>query len=163
MGLGLSTIGIIHTLIGIAAIIAAIISYVKLGKIDLAHVTGKIYLYGTVITSLTALGIFNHGGFNVGHIFALFIVVLVLVAYYLHVKKQGNNNFRYIENVFLSFSFFLSWIPTINETFNRVPVSHPLANGPTDPLIGKTILVFFVLFIIGSVFQFRKQRKMNKS
>ena len=33
MGLGLSTLGIVHTIIGIVAIIAAIFSYVKFGKV----------------------------------------------------------------------------------------------------------------------------------
>ncbi|MDG3583287.1 hypothetical protein [Galbibacter pacificus] len=160
--MGLSNLGIFHTFIGIIAIIVAVISYARFGKVNLTHITGKIYFYTTIVTSLTALGIFNHGGFNPGHIFALFIVVLVLAGYYLHAKKTGNNRFRYIENFLLSFSFFLSWVPTVNETLNRIPVGRPLANGPTDPLIGKTLLVLFVLFIIGSVHQFRQQRKLNK-
>lgn len=161
--MGLSTIGIFHTIIGIAAIVSAIVSYARFGKINLGHSTGKIYFYATVVTSLTALGIFNHGGFNIGHVFSLFIIVLVVGAYYLHLKKQGNNRFRYLENFFLTFSFFLSWIPTINETLNRIPVGNPLAKGgPTDPLVGKTILVFFVLFLVGTVLQFLKQRRLNR-
>jgi len=87
---------------------------------------------------------------------------LISVAYFLHAKKQGNNKARYIENSFLSFSFFLSMIPTVNETFNRLPVGHPLAHGPKDPLIGKTLLLLLVLFIVGSVLQYRKQRKINR-
>ncbi len=74
-----------------------------------------------------------------------------------------NNRSRFIENFFLSFSFFLSLIPTVNETFNRVPIGHPLAHGSQDPLIGKTLLLLLVLFIIGSVLQFRKQNKINRS
>ena len=42
--MGLSNLGIFHTLIGIIAIVAAIISYRRFGKINLAHSTGKIYL-----------------------------------------------------------------------------------------------------------------------
>lgn len=158
--MGLSTLGIFHTIIGIIAIIAAIISYVRFSKINLQHITGKIYYYFTIVTSLSSLGLLKHG-FNPGHIFALFIVVLVVIAYFLHAKKQGNNKNRYFENFLLSFSFFLSWVPTINETFNRIPVGHPLANGPKDPIIGKTLLLFFILFVIGSVLQFRKQKKIN--
>lgn len=160
--MGLSTLGIFHTIIGIIAIVAAIISYVRYGKINLNHITGKIYFYCTLITSLTALGLSKLGGFNPGHIFALFIVVLVVCAYFLHTKKQGNNRSRYFENFFLSFSFFLSWVPTINETFTRVPVGHPLAKTPTDPVIAKTLLVFLILFVAGSVYQFIQQRKTNK-
>ncbi|KEQ29025.1 membrane protein [Pedobacter antarcticus 4BY] len=159
--MGLSNLGIFHTIIGILAIATAVISYVKYGKINLAELYGKIYFYGTVITSLTALGISKHGGFNPGHVFSILILIFVCVAYFLYSKKKGSNRSRYFENFFLSFSFFLSWLPTINETFTRIPIGHPLASDSTDPVIGKTLLIILVLFIVGSVYQFRKQKKIN--
>ncbi|MDI1255583.1 MAG: hypothetical protein PSV16_05740 [Flavobacterium sp.] len=160
--MGLSNLGIFHTIIGIIALVAAVISYVRYGKINLAHNTGKIYFYLTIITSLTSLGLLKHG-FNPGHIFAILIVILVVVAYFLHTKKQGNNRSRYFENFFLSFTFFLSWLPTINETFTRLPVGHPLAKDIKDPLIAKILITFLILFIVGSIYQYIKQRKINKS
>ncbi|MES2828237.1 MAG: hypothetical protein V4687_08785 [Bacteroidota bacterium] len=159
--MALSILGIFHTAIGVIALVAAIAGFIKQGKIDLNQFSGKIYFYLTLITSLTALGLSKHGGFNPGHIFALFIVVLMLAAYYLFSKRKGNNRSRFFENFLLSFSFFLSLVPTVNETFTRVPIGHPLASAPTDPIIGQTLLVLFVLFIIGSVLQFRTQRKKN--
>jgi uncharacterized membrane protein len=161
--MGLSNLGIFHTVIGIIAIVAALVSFVRYGKINLTHVTGKIYFYGTVITSLTALGISKHGGFNAGHIFSLFIAILVLIAFFLHARKKGNNKSRFFENFCLSFSFFLSLVPTVNETFTRIPLGHPWAKDITDPLIGKTLLTLFILFAVGSIYQFIKQRKINKS
>ena len=161
--MGLTSLGIFHTIIGIAAIVAAIISYIKYAKINLAVTSGKIYAYSTIITSLTALGISKHGGFNAGHVFSIFILILIGAAYFLFSRKPGNNRNRYVENFLLSFSFFLSWVPTINETFTRVPLGHPLAKGPTDSIIGQTLLVLLVLFIAGSVLQFFKQKKINKT
>lgn len=161
--MGLSNLGIFHTVIGIIAIVAAVVGFIRNGKIDLSHLTGKIYFYFTLVTSLTALGLSKQGGFNPGHIFALFIVVLILAAYFLYSKKPGNNRARFFENTLLSFSFFLSLVPTVNETFTRVPVGHPLAKAPTDSIVGQTLLVLFVLFVAGSVFQFRMQKKINKS
>lgn len=161
--MGLSSLGIFHTIIGVAAIVAAIISYIKYAKINLAVTSGKIYAYSTIITSLTALGISKHGGFNAGHVFSIFILILIGAAYLLFSRKPGNNRNRYVENFLLSFSFFLSWVPTINETFTRVPLGHPLAKGPTDSIIGQTLLVLLVLFIAGSVLQFFKQKKINKT
>jgi len=160
--MGLSSFGIFHTVIGVVAIIAAGIDIIRNGKIDLSQLTGKIYFYCTLVTSLTALGLSSVKGVNPGHILALLIIVLISVAYILHAKRKGNNRFRYIENFSLSFSFFLSLIPTVNETFNRIPIKHPLAKGPTDPLIGKTLLFIFILFILGSVLQFRKQKRINR-
>jgi len=159
--MGLSALGIFHTIVGIAAIIAALTAFFRYGKIDLGMITGKIYFYGTLVTSLTALGLSKHGGFNPGHVFSILIAVLVLISFFLYTKRSGNNSSRYFENFFLSFSFFLSWLPTINETFTRIPIGHPLAKSPGDPIIGVTLLVIFILFVAGSVFQFRKQRKIN--
>ena len=160
--MGLSGLGIFHTIIGIVAIVSAIIAFVKHGKIDLRQISGKIYFYCTLVTSLTSLGLLKHG-FNPGHIFSIFIVLLIVVAFYLAEKKSDNHTARYFENFLLSFSFFLSLVPTVNETFTRVPIGHPLAKAPTDPIIAKTLLFFLILFIAGSVYQFRKQRTINKA
>ena len=93
----------------------------------------------------------------------LLIAVLISVAYFLYAKKPGNIGARYTETFFLSSSFFLSMIPTVNETFNRIPIGHPLAHGPKDPLIGKTLLLLLIMLVVGSVLQFKKQKKINKS
>lgn len=160
--MGLSNLGIFHTVIGVIAIVAAVIGFIRNGKIDLSKLTGQIYFYCTLVASLTALGLSRLGGFNPGHIFALFIVILILVAYFLYAKKQLSKRASFYENFLLSFSFFLSLIPTVNETFTRVPLGHPLAKGPADPLIGQTLLLLLILFIIGSVYQFKQQKKTNK-
>ena len=161
--MGLSGLGIFHTGIGVAAIIAALIAYVKYGKIDLDQLTGKIYFYCTLVTSLTALGISKHGGFNPGHAFSILIVILILEAYFLYWRKKGNIRARYFENFCLSFSFFLSLVPTVNETFTRVPVGHPLAKDIKDPVIANTLLILLVLFIAGTVYQIIKQKKINRT
>lgn len=158
----LSNLGIFHTAIGIIALAGAVISIVKTGKIDLSKLSGKIYFYCTLVTSLTALGLSSVKGINPGHILAWLVVILVSVAFILHARKPGNNRARYIENIFLSFSFFLSLVPAVNETFTRIPAGHPWAQGPKDPLIAKTLLSLFILLIIGSFFQFRRQWKINK-
>ncbi len=160
--MGLSNLGIFHTIIGVVAIVSALISFIRFGKINLKNMSGKIYFYFTIITSLTALGISKHGGFNAGHILSLLILILVTAAFYLHSKKESNNKARYFENFLMSFSFLLSMLPTVNETLTRVPVGHPLAKDINDPLIGKTLLVIFILFIMGSVYQIIKQMKINK-
>jgi uncharacterized membrane protein len=157
--MGLSNLGIFHTVIGVITIIAALVSFVRYSNINLAVLSGKIYFYGTLVTSLTALGISKHGGFNPGHILSLLILVLVIVAFYLSAKRKGNNRARYFENFLMSFSFLLSMLPTVNETLTRIPIGHPLANNISDPIIAKTLLVIFILFIVGSVYQFIRQRK----
>lgn len=160
--MSLSGLGIFHTIIGISAIVSAVIGFVKYGKINLAARSGKVYFYTTLVTSVTALGISKHGGFNAGHAFSIFIIFLIAVAYFLHSNKKESGKARYFENFLLSFSFFLSLVPTVNETFTRVPIGHPLAKDIKDPVIAQTLLVLFILFMVGSVFQFFKQKKVYK-
>ncbi|MGN7808678.1 hypothetical protein [Flavobacterium sp. 22076] len=161
--MGLSSLGIFHTIIGVGAIIAALVDFIKYGKINLNKLSGKIYFYGTIITSLTSLGISKHGGFNPGHAFSIFIIFLVLGAYFLNAKRKNSARSRYFENFWLSFSFFLSLVPTVNETFTRIPVRRPLAKDITDPIIGRTLLFLLLLFVIGSVYQFFRQRLINRA
>ncbi|QRA41915.1 hypothetical protein [Chryseobacterium cucumeris] len=159
--MNLSGLGIFHTIIGVTAVVGAVIGFIRYGKINLAKPSGKVYFYATAVTSLTALGISKNGGFNAGHVFSLFILVLITVAYFLFSNKKESKKARYFENFLLSFSFFLSLVPTINETFTRVPIGHPLAKDIKDPIIGQTLLVILLLFIVGSVFQFIKQKREN--
>ncbi|KYH06926.1 hypothetical protein A1704_22305 [Chryseobacterium cucumeris] len=159
--MNLSGLGIFHTIIGVTALIGAVIGFIRYGKINLAQPSGKVYFYATAVTSLTALGISKNGGFNAGHVFSLFILVLITVAYFLFANKKESKKARYFENFLLSFSFFLSLVPTVNETFTRVPIGHPLAKDIKDPIIGQTLLVILLLFIVGSVFQFIKQKREN--
>lgn len=159
--MNLSGLGIFHTIIGVTALVGAAIGFIRYGKINLAKLSGKVYFYATTITSLTALGISKNGGFNAGHVFSLFIIVLIAAAYFLFANKKGSKKVRYFENFLLSFSFFLSLVPTVNETFTRVPIGHPLAKDIKDPIIGQTLLAILLLFIVGSVFQFIKQKREN--
>lgn len=161
--MGLSNLGIFHTVIGIIAIVAGLISFAKYAKIHLADTSGKIYFYGTIIASLTALGLSKHGGFNAGHVFSLLILILVVIAFLLYYKMGQHNKARYFENFLLSLSFFLSMVPTVNETLTRLPIGKPLAKNAGDPLIGKILLTFFILFLAGSIYQFIKQKRTNEN
>jgi uncharacterized membrane protein len=160
--MSLSILGIFHTIIGIGAIIGAFVGFIKYGKINLSVFSGKVYLYATIVTSITALGLSKHGGFNAGHLFSLFIMLLVIVACLLNYRLKSSKIARHYENFLLSLSLFLSFIPAINETFTRIPFGRPLAKDIQDPIIAKTLLIFFILFIVGSIIQYIRQRKVNR-
>ena len=160
--MGLSNIGIFHTVIGIVAVFAAIFSLFRYARINLDVLSGKIYFYCTIVASLSALALRKHG-FNPGHILSLLVFVLVVSAWYLNSKRPQSKRARYFENLWLSFSFFLSLIPTANETLTRVPIHQPIAKGPTDPIVINTLLALLIAFVIGSVLQFIRQRGINRA
>lgn len=149
-------------MIGVVAVIAGLVSFVRFGKIELSRLAGKIYFYFTLVSAATAMGLLKHG-FNPGHILSLIIIFLVGIAYFLHGKKAHGKTARHWENFCFSFSFFLSMLPTVNETLTRIPVGHPIASSPKDPIVGSTLLAVLVLFVCGSVYQFIRQRKINRT
>ncbi|MNT07895.1 hypothetical protein D3C72_1426160 [compost metagenome] len=45
------------------------------------------------------------------------------------------------------------WVPGIAETLTRLPVSHPLADGPQSPLVRGALAAWVGIFVIGAVTQ----------
>jgi len=158
----LSLLGIIHTAISILAIVFAIAALIRYGKINPADLPGKLYIILTVLTCLTALPIMKLGHPTGGHFLALIILVLIPVGLYAKsiplLKKQSD----YVQIIAMSTTLFLSMIPTTVETLTRVPISHPLAYGPTAPIIPLCLAIFLVLYIAGTSYQILKSRKNKK-
>ena len=64
---GLTYLGLLHTLISLVAVAAALIAFVRHKNIDPASTLGKVYIWTTVLTCLTGFGIYQHGGFGKPH------------------------------------------------------------------------------------------------
>ena len=72
----------------------------------------------------------------------------------------------YLSQLGFSFSFFLMWVPGIAETLTRLPVSHPLAEGPQSPLVRGALATWFALFLVGCATQLlwiRSQRRAQRA
>jgi uncharacterized membrane protein len=150
---GLTQLGAVHTLIGIVAVGVGAASFVRYGSISLRNRLGGVYIVATVLTCLTAFGLFRTGAFGPGHVIA--VVTLVVLAFAVLVEKRapvGTLSLP-IETVSYTTTFFLHWIPAINETTTRLPPSAPLASGPNDPLILALVGIAFVLYLAGASFQ----------
>src|SRR2546428_8086287 len=73
---GLTTLGVFHAAIGVVALVCGFSALVRDKEISTKNRLGQVYLVTTLITAVTALGIFHHGGWGPGHVLA----VLTLVA-----------------------------------------------------------------------------------
>lgn len=150
---GLTNLGAVHTVISLVAVGAGIVSFVRYGSISLRNSVGLVYVVTTVLTCLTAFGLFRTGAFGPGH--AIGVLTLFVLVFAVLVEKGAivGALSRPIETVSYTTTFFLHMIPAINETLTRLPTSAPLAAGPNDPLILVLVGAAFVLFIAGSVTQ----------
>jgi hypothetical protein len=149
----ISTLGAAHTLISLVPLAAGAYSFARYRGIHSATRAGKIYLGGLLIAVLTSFGLSSSGGFNVGH--ALGILALLSVAGALLVPRLPllSRAHPYLSQLGFSFSFFLMCVPGIAETLTRLPVSHPLADGPQSPLVRGALATWFAVFLVGSVAQ----------
>src|SRR2546428_8564680 len=73
---GLTTLGVFHAAIGVVALVCGFSALVRDKEISAKNRLGQVYLVTTLITAVTALGIFHHGGWGPGHVLA----VLTLIA-----------------------------------------------------------------------------------
>ena len=66
--LGLTPLGAFHTAIGLIAVICGFVALARDRQISSETRLGRVYLVTTLVTAVTALGIFRHGGFGPPHV-----------------------------------------------------------------------------------------------
>jgi hypothetical protein len=156
----MSILGIAHTLISVIALIAAVVCLFKEGVINPLSKTGVLYSTLTAIACISAFGLSKSGHFNPGHALGILILLFLGVAYLL--ARKTNAVSSYIVLFCMSTTFFLSLIPGTNETLTRLPVGHPIADGPTSPIVQQALKILLLLFLTGVTIQIVQLRKHLK-
>ena len=136
----MTTIGIVHTLLSLAPVIAGLWCFFRQGKIDPNSSAGKVYLIGLVLSVFSSFALH---WFTPIH--ALGIVSLLAAFggwWVLSLSAFG-----------LSFSFFLLNIPAINEGLSRLPPSNPIGAGPESPPVQHALMIWTAVFVIGAIAQ----------
>ncbi|MDI9880260.1 hypothetical protein [Flectobacillus longus] len=160
MMFGLTSLGIIHTIISLVAVFAGAISLIKLKEITWNNSLGKTYVIATIFTCLTGFGIFQHGGFGKPHVLGIITLAVLGVIYLAQKANQPLGKYSpYIEKVAYSLTFFFHLVPGVTETTTRLPLEHPWASSPDDPLVAKLVGICLVLFLVGVTFQIIALRK----
>ncbi len=156
--LGLTSLGTIHTAISLIAVVAGLIAFVRDKEISPRNGVGKIYVIATVLTCLTAFGIFQHGGFGKPHALGIITLVVLGVAYVAGYTKLYGRLSPYIETVSYSATFLFHLIPGITETTTRLPLGAPLLPNADAPALQAATAVMGVVFLIGATLQVRRLR-----
>ena len=155
---GLSVPGIFHTAISLVAVVAGLHAFWRWQAIDPRKNGGKVYLVMTVVSCLTGLGIFAHGGFGKPHALALITLVVLAVAVLAQTSSVFGRFSRQVEVVSYSLSFFFHLIPGITETSTRLPLSHPLLDSPEAPVLQALFAVLFIIFLAVAIWQARRTK-----
>jgi len=156
---GLTPLGTIHTAISLIAVIAGFVAIAREREISTRSAAGQTFVAGTVLSCLTALGIFQHGGFGVPHAFA--ILALIVLGAALAAERTGavGRLSRYVATLGYSFALFLHFVPATVETLTRLPAGAPYLASPEDPKAQPILGFFFLVFLVGATLQVLRLRR----
>lgn len=155
---GLTSLGLVHTAISLAAVAAGAWALVRDRRIDPDGGLGRFYVWTTALSCLTGFGIFEHGGFGKPHALGVLTLLVLALAVSAAVRRAAGRAGPYVETVAMSTTFFFHMIPGLTETFTRLPAGAPLFDSPDDPALQKTVGVVFVLYLVGVALQVRRLR-----
>ncbi len=155
----ITALGWFHTIIGIVSLVTGLMSFVQCKQIALAHRPGQIYLICTLITAVTALGIYNQGGFGVAHILAVMTLGAVLVGALCEKVKLLGGFSKYLQAISYSATFLFHMIPAITDGLMRLPPSDPIVSSIESPLLRGFYLAFLLTYIVGAALQVNFLRK----
>ncbi len=154
--------GWFHTAISVAALGLGFVAMLRDGKVDTANFVGKGYLWTTLVGSLTALGIFHHGGFGVGHVLTLVTLALVAVAVWAGRSQWLGWAADYVQTIAYSTSFMLLNFFTTTEGLTRLPKEHPYAAGPDDPALAPVRAALLLAYLLGVTYQVVQIRSAHR-
>jgi uncharacterized membrane protein len=150
---GLSTLGAIHTAISLVALASGFVVLIRDREISPKTRLGQTYLVATLITALTALGIFRHGGFGPPHVLAILTLVALAVGAAASYSGLFGGASRYVQAVCFSSTFLFHLIPGFTETLTRLPAGAPIAASQDAPLLQAIDAPLLGVFLAGLVAQ----------
>jgi len=153
--LGLTNFGIVHTLIGLVALVAGMLCFVRDGKIGRETAAGRLYVLTPFLTAISALAIFQHGGFGKAHALALLTLLALLVAGAAEITGIFGRASRAVATVGYTTTFLFHMIPAVTEASTRLPLGHPNFANADAPGLQKITLAMVVIYMIAAVWQVR--------
>lgn len=157
----LSPIGIAHTIIGSLAVFFGLKMLWQNKQITFRSLEGKFYLIATLLTALSALTIFKHGGFNPAHGLAILTIIATVVGIVIEKTVLLKSWNKYAVNLCFSGTMLFHLIPTATEILTRFPMDNPIVTSLEDPLLQKTFLTILVLFLAFVIYQINWLRKQD--
>jgi uncharacterized membrane protein len=149
------TLGGFHTAIGVVALVCGFVALARDKEIVPTDRLGQVYLVTTLITAVTALGIFEHGGFGAPHVLALLTILALLIGTAAAIFRPFGRSSRYVQAASYSATVLFHVIPAITETTTRWPPGAPLVASREAPVLQAISAVLLVAFLVGAAAQCR--------
>jgi len=148
-------LGWFHTVMGIVALASGAYTLARFREISLQNRSGLIYLATTLVTAVTALGIFQRGEFGPAHTLAVMTLLALALGTLAATMKPFGSWSRRVQAISYSATLLFHCIPAVTDGLLRLPISNPVLKSIEDPVLKLCYLVLLVLFLVGVTLQLR--------
>ncbi|MFT7262697.1 MAG: putative membrane protein [Halioglobus sp.] len=159
----MTLLGWIHTIIAIIALVAGFYTLAINKVITLKNKTGQIYLVCTLLAAISALMIYNQGGFGPAHILAILTLLALFGGFFVTKISAFSKIADYFQAFCFSGTVLFHMIPAITDGLLRLPVGDPILTSIEDPILRNFYLLFVGIFLVGIVLQFIWLKKNSTS
>ena len=151
----MTLLGWFHTILGVLSLVTVFYTLFKYKIISFSQFSGRVYLFLTVAVAVSALGIYNQGGFGIAHLLAVLTLLAVMGGLVMEKFELFRSFSKYFQALAYTSTVLFHMIPAITDFLRRLPVDDPFADSFDDPLIIGFYILFLIIYFLGLVFQMK--------
>jgi|CXWL01.1.fsa_nt_gi hypothetical protein len=150
--LALTTLGVFHTAISLAAIVAGAWALAR-DKVIVLNWLGKLYLATTALTAVTGLMMFRHDAWRIGHSFSVLTLAVLAIGTVAAATPLFGRASRYVQAAFFTATMLIHMITGLAETLTRLPPGAPLITAANASIFKGIIGGLVFLYLVGTAAQ----------
>jgi uncharacterized membrane protein len=141
-------LGWLHTVLGAIAVVTGVVALMRYKEITLDTRVSQVYLLATLITAVSALGIYQHGTFGPGHVLAVMTLLALVVGTFAARGKFYGETSRYVQAISYTATLLFHSIPAVTDGLLRLPVGDPVLSSIDDPVLKISYLALFAVYLV---------------
>ena len=145
----MTMLGWFHTVLGVGAVLSGFYTIFKYRVISIEENSGRLYVYLTLVVAVSALGIYNQGGFGIAHILAVLTLIAIAAGVIMEKVKLFGSFSKYFQALGYTSTLLFHMIPAITDFLRRLPVGDPFVDSLEDPLLINFLLAFLSIYFVG--------------
>ena len=156
--LGLTTLGMIHTVIALVAWVCGFAALARDKEISSTNLLGRFYLVTTLVAAVTAFGLSKYGGFGPPRVLAVLTLVALAIGTLATISGMFSGASHSVRAVSYSATLLFHTIAGISESLTRLPPGAPLVSSLEAPVLKVVDLALLIVFAIVARRQVRRLR-----
>ncbi len=145
----MTMLGWFHTVLGVCAVLSGFYTIFKYRVISMEENPGRLYVYLTLVVAVSALGIYNQGGFGIAHTLAVLTLIAIAGGVIMEKVKLFGSFSKYFQALGYTSTLLFHMIPAITDFLRRLPVEDPFVDSLEDPLLINFLLSFLLIYFVG--------------